>query len=126
LRGVRSMSALPPKADIAGCDSDVRFVPKARAKLLSKDEARRNRGEYREAARVAAVGVALKNRWSAAQQSRRQVSVAVGGLASSPNDVRGANRNHRRGCRTGGESALKAPSSTMSIRSRTFAFSAFL
>jgi hypothetical protein len=23
------MSALPPKADIAGCDRDVRFVPKA-------------------------------------------------------------------------------------------------
>ena len=29
LRRVRPMSALPPKADIAECDEDVRFVPKA-------------------------------------------------------------------------------------------------
>jgi len=35
------MSPLPPKADIAESDRNVRFVPKARAKLLCKDEARR-------------------------------------------------------------------------------------
>jgi hypothetical protein len=29
LEHVRVMSALPPKADIAECDCDVRFVPKA-------------------------------------------------------------------------------------------------
>src|SRR5215469_85930 len=29
LRHVRTMSALPPKADIAECDRHVRFVPKA-------------------------------------------------------------------------------------------------
>jgi hypothetical protein len=28
-RSVETMSALPPKADIAECDGDVRFVPKA-------------------------------------------------------------------------------------------------
>jgi hypothetical protein len=29
LRNVSPMSALPPKADIAECDQDVRFVPEA-------------------------------------------------------------------------------------------------
>jgi hypothetical protein len=48
------MSALPPKADIAGCDRDVRFVPKADIGLPSLDNlvwrvltqlaARRNQG----------------------------------------------------------------------------------
>ena len=32
------MSALPPKADIAGCDLDVRFVPEADIRLIVAPE----------------------------------------------------------------------------------------
>ena len=46
-RPVCAMSALPPKADIAECDGDVRFVPKADV-THATDERSNNESEHRK------------------------------------------------------------------------------